>query len=112
MSAAEELVPEPRKGPLLTGPDEVAKARAEDPDFEVTLAKARARARNETYNPERHGPHKPVPIRKRDTAPEPIKQDGNLSEVIARFLDKGSKSRIVAEESDHQPKNPYLRALK
>lgn len=36
--------------------DEVVRAREEDPDFPLIQAKARARARGENYDPEKHGP--------------------------------------------------------
>lgn len=38
---------------------EIVQAQGEDPEFAVSLAKARAKARGENYDPARHGPFAP-----------------------------------------------------
>lgn len=53
MSTAEEP-PEDAGWQLV---DEVERARLEDPSFAIDHAKALAKARGESYTPEKHGPH-------------------------------------------------------
>lgn len=115
MSAAENQIPAPQiptSTPIM-GPDEPERLRLEDPDFPLVLARAKARGRGETHDPKRHGPfEKPVsPNRRAPQEQKPEPTDGNLSDVIARFLDKGSKSRLVPNDSDSQP-HSHLRRLK
>lgn len=71
---------------------EVDRFRREDPDFPVTLAKARARGRGQPYQPDRHGPFEPkmVPRKERQKRTEEAAIVGDLSALMKRFGERGA----------------------
>lgn len=80
--------------PIL--PPEVAAARAEDPEFAEVMARARAKARERPYTPERDYPYRGR--RGDDAKPEEYEptSDG-VDELLERWSKRGER------------RNPYLR---
>ena len=108
MSAFEKLaVPTPEEQAWTPNPQEteVERAKREDPAFAVDYARIRALARDETYNPAKHGPFEPVKAPKRQRLQEAKKMEGNLDvnleELIGRFEAKAPyryRPRLVTDE--------------
>lgn len=76
-------------------PTEAKRIRAEDPDFPVALARARAKARGESYDPKRHGPHEedlsPRLKQKRDK--ELVSVENQFSDLLKKFEQRGPPPR-------------------
>ena len=112
MSALEKLaVPTPAELEWVpSGVSEVERARHEDPDFRMALAKARARVRQETYKPEVHGPFEAPVLPKRERAEKTIQTEGNLdvqlNELIGRFAEK-SPYRYRPRLHTNEPSERY-----
>lgn len=88
MSTAEnEAAPDPHE-PVQLQPDEVSKLEEEDPDFAEVQARARAKARGETYNPAIHGPFERRLAPRIQRQAEQAAKTGNIQDVINRFMAK------------------------
>ena len=94
MSAAELIPPDPRAEEFARSRQ---KAEAETRDFPTIQAMAIAKARDETYSPERHGPFapKPTPKRRERVGPEEckIRIAENMDNLLERFRAKAKGRR-------------------
>ena len=83
--------------------DEVERSRREDPDFAVMLAKARAKARGQVYQADRHGPFevKRPPRQERQKAMAETRIAGDVDALLARFRSRAPGGRhLKAVPSD------------
>lgn len=103
----------PQTGPATRRPwltPEVAAARQEDPGFAEILGRARAKARQEPYDPAKHHPYRARGRSIRDVAPE---VDEQLQAVIQRFSERGARWRdsVPARREPAVETTRHLRAL-
>lgn len=73
--------------------DRYADVVQEDPEFPVLLAKARAKARGEKYDPKRHGPFDANPPPAQHQEAEVVDAEMALRELLARFEARGQTPR-------------------
>ena len=81
--------------PYLCG--EVLSGRLEDPSFAETLGRARALARREPYDPERHHPWRGV--RRGEFRVDPA-EEAALEKLLERFSARGARWRSVTPERE------------
>lgn len=85
--------------------DEVLRSIEEDPEFAVTMAKARAKRLGENYNPEKHGPFAP-PI-----APGTSKRFLQEAEAALEVNPHVKAAELLEEWSKRETQIPLMEGL-